>query len=305
MGYAMHKILRKKCTSTKVKKSKKVKKVKKSSDPQMCEAYVADIYDYIHNMEMDSKRRPMPGYIEKVQKDFSVDTRLQLVLLLVQIAERFQLCSETLHLAVSYMDRFLSTNVVNVKSVSLLGLSSLIIAAKYEDTYPLDAEDLRCYYANSHTKQEVLKMEADVLKALNFEMGSPTVKSFLRRLTDVAQVDYETPDSQVELLSYYLAELSLLEYGCLKFLPSLVAASVTFLARFTLRPTSHPWNLSLEQVSGYKPSDLKECVQILHYSQLNRPTGALTEKYKKHKYKCVSELASPSVIPVSFFEDDI
>ncbi|KAF5792081.1 putative cyclin domain-containing protein [Helianthus annuus] len=190
------------------------------------------------------------------------------------------------------MDRFLSTNVVNVKSVSLLGLSSLIIAAKYEDTYPLDAEDLCCYYANSHTKQDVLKMEADVLKALNFEMGSPTVKSFLRRLTDVAQEDYETPDSLVEFLSYYLAELSLLEYGCLKFLPSLVAASVTFLARFTLRPTSHPWNLSLEQVSGYKPSDLKECVQILHYSQLNRPTGnmvALTEKYKKHKV-CVASV---------------
>ncbi|MCI23097.1 cyclin A-like protein, partial [Trifolium medium] len=37
---------------------------------------------------------------------------------------------------------------------------------------------------------------------------------------------------QFEFLCNYLAELSLLDYDCLMFLPSLVAASVTFLARF-------------------------------------------------------------------------
>jgi len=51
----------------------------------------------------------------------------------------------------------------------------------------------------------------------------------------------QTPDLQLEYLSYYLAELSLLEYGCVKFLPSKIAASVTFLSRFILKPESHPW----------------------------------------------------------------
>lgn len=46
---------------------------------------------------------------------------------------------------------------------------------------------------------------------------------------------------QLEFLGYYLAELSLLDYECLKFLPSLVAASVIFLSRFTLQPKQHPW----------------------------------------------------------------
>ena len=43
-----------------------------------------------------------------------------------------------------------------------------------------------------------------------------------------------------EFLCYYLAELSLLDYNCVKFLPSLVAASVVFLARFIIWPKSHP-----------------------------------------------------------------
>lgn len=46
---------------------------------------------------------------------------------------------------------------------------------------------------------------------------------------------------QLEFLAYYLAELSLLDYGCVKFLPSMVAASVMFLAKLTLQPEEHPW----------------------------------------------------------------
>jgi hypothetical protein len=44
-----------------------------------------------------------------------------------------------------------------------------------------------------------------------------------------------------EFLGSYLAELSLLDYGCLGYLPSLVAASVVFLARLTIDPHSNPW----------------------------------------------------------------
>ena len=51
----------------------------------------------------------------------------------------------------------------------------------------------------------------------------------------------QTSNMQLEFLGYYLAELSLLDYSCVKFLPSLVAASVVFLANFILRPDIHPW----------------------------------------------------------------
>ncbi|PWA64465.1 cyclin-like, Cyclin A [Artemisia annua] len=278
----------------------------KSSDPQMCDDYVTDIYEYLHNMEKEVKRRPIGDYVEKVQKDVSVNMRAILVDWLVEVAEEYKLLPYTLYLTISYIDRYLSVNVLNRQKLQLLGVSSMLIAAKYEEITPPHTEDF-CYITdNTYTKQEVVKMEADVLKALNFEMGNPTVKSFLRRFTKVAQDDYETPNLQLEFLGYYLAELSLLEYSCLKFLPSLIAASVTFLSRFTLKQGSHPWNSALEQLCGYKPSDLKECVQVLHDLQLSRRAAALVairEKYKQHKFKCVSELSSPSEIPDSFFED--
>lgn len=46
---------------------------------------------------------------------------------------------------------------------------------------------------------------------------------------------------QFEFLSCYLAELSLLDYSCVRFLPSMTAASAIFLSRFTVLPEVCPW----------------------------------------------------------------
>ncbi|PWA56303.1 Cyclin A/B/D/E [Artemisia annua] len=256
-------------------------------DPQMCETYVEDICDYLRNMEMEVKRRPLADYIEKVQKDVTVNMRGVLIDWLVEVSEEYSLLPESLYLTISYIDRYLSLNLLNRQRLQLLGVSSMLIASKYEEITPPHTEDFCDITDNTYTKQEVVKMEAEVLKTLKFEMGNPTVKTFLGGYIRIAQEDSDTPNMQLEFLSYYLAELSLLEYGCIKFLPSMVAASVTFLSRFMLKPKSNPWNSALEQLSGYKPSELKECVQILHDLQSSRRAGnlvAIREKYNQHKW---------------------
>lgn len=44
--------------------------------------------------------------------------------------------------------------------------------------------------------------------------------------------------------------------------------------------------MALQCVSGYKPTDLKECVLVIHDLHLNRrekPLPAVREKYMQHK----------------------
>ncbi|KAH8516409.1 hypothetical protein H0E87_004667 [Populus deltoides] len=275
-------------------------------DPQMCAPYASDIYEYLHKMEVDPKRRPLPDYIEKVQKDVSPNMRGILVDWLVEVAEEYKLVSDTLYLTVSYIDRFLSFNVLSRQRLQLLGVSSMLIASKYEEINPPHVEDF-CYITdNTYTKEEVLKMEADILKSLKFEMGNPTIKTFLRRFTRVALEDYKTSNLQLEFLGFYLAELSLLDYNCVKFLPSLVAASVIFLTRFLMRPKTNPWSSTLQQYTGYKAADLRECVLIIHDLYLSRRGGglqAVREKYKQHKFKCVANMPSPPELPALYFEE--
>ncbi|KAG5573428.1 hypothetical protein H5410_063194 [Solanum commersonii] len=104
------------------------RKVKSSDDPQMCSAYVSDIYDYLHQMEIE-KQRPLPDYLEKVQKDVSANMRGVLIDWLVEVTDEYKLLSDTLYLTVSYIDRFLSVNVIPRKKLQLLGVSAMLIAA--------------------------------------------------------------------------------------------------------------------------------------------------------------------------------
>ncbi|XP_058222415.1 cyclin-A3-4-like isoform X3 [Rhododendron vialii] len=289
---------RKEVTSTNVE-------AKKLEDPQMSEPFESEMYEYLHNMEMEAKRRPLSDYFEKVQKDVTPTMRGILMDWLVKVAEEFKLLSDTLYLSISYIDRFLSVNALNRQKLQLLGVSSMLIASKYEEISPPKVEDFCNITNNPCTKKEVVKMEADILGYLKFEIGSATIKTFLRILIKIAQESYKTSNLKLEFLCYYLSELSFLDYGCVKYLPSLVAASVIFLSRFTIQSKLHPWTSSLQHFSGYKPADLKECILSIHDLQLSKRASSLVavrEKYKQRQFKCVSKLFSPPEIPISYFE---
>ncbi|GKC29522.1 G2/mitotic-specific cyclin C13-1-like protein, partial [Tanacetum coccineum] len=78
--------------------------------------------------KMEVKRRPLPDYIEKVQKDVSVNMRGVLVDWLVEVSEEYNLLAESLYLTISYIDRYLSLNVLNRQRLQLLGVYSMLIA---------------------------------------------------------------------------------------------------------------------------------------------------------------------------------
>ncbi|KAI3865335.1 hypothetical protein MKW92_016194 [Papaver armeniacum] len=296
-----------------VLKKQKVKDEKRKLEVEIEAVYATDIDKYVHLMEVEDKRRPMYDYMERIQEDITIQMRAILVDRLVKIAQVYEFVEDTLYLTVSYIDRFLSLRSVHRQRLELLGLSCMFVAAKYEEIDHPSMEEFSGITNNAGiTKDEMLKMEREILRLLNFEMGNPTIKTFLRRL--ITRVSAQEEDSlsavnlKLKFLGYYLAELSLLDYGCIKFLPSMVAASVVFLSKFTMQPKIHPWNSALRTYSGYGSFDLKDCVLAIHELQLNKKWGSLVavrDKYKQHRFKCVALLISPSEIPSTYFEDVI
>ncbi|XP_040385516.1 cyclin-A3-2-like [Oryza brachyantha] len=272
------------------------------ADPQ----YASDIYTYLRSMEVEARRQAAADYIEAVQVDVTANMRAILVDWLVEVAEEYKLVADTLYLAVSYLDRFLSAHPLRRNRLQLLGVAAMLIAAKYEEITPPHVEDF-CYITdNTYTRQEVVKMESDILKLLKFEMGNPTIKTFLRRFMRSCEEDKKRSSLLLEFIGSYLAELSLLDYGCLRFLPSVVAASVVFVAKLTIDPYTNPWCKKMQKLTGYKVSELKECITAIHDLQLNRKYSSLTairDKYKQHKFKCVSTLLPPVDIPALYLQD--
>ncbi|KAJ0989424.1 hypothetical protein J5N97_007780 [Dioscorea zingiberensis] len=275
-----------------------------NKDPQFCATLACDIYKHLRIAE--TKKRPSMDFMEKIQKDINASMRSILIDWLVEVAEEYRLVPDTLYLTVNYIDRYLSTNEVNRQRLQLLGVACMLIASKYEEICAPQVEEF-CYITdNTYFKDEVLQMEAAVLKHLKFEMTAPTAKCFLRRFVRAAQACDEVSHLQLEFLADYLAELSLLEYNFLCYSPSLVAASSIFLARFICQPTKRPWCATMIRYTAYKPSDLSECVKALHGLFCNSTSNSLPavrEKYSQHKYKFVAKKYCPASIPSEFLQD--
>ncbi|KAK9101836.1 hypothetical protein Sjap_019090 [Stephania japonica] len=271
-------------------------------DPQMCSTYASDIYSNLRVTEL--MRRPSSDFMETIQRDITQSMRGILVDWLVEVSEEYKLASDTLYLTVYLIDRYLTQNYIERHRLQLVGITCMLIASKYEEICAPRVEEFCFITDNTYTRTEVLKMETQILNDMGFQLSAPTVKTFLRRYLRAAQASfYKVPCLEMEFLAYYLAELTLVDYGFLKFLPSLIAASAVFVARWTLDQSGNPWNSTLEYYTRYKALDLKATVLALQDLQLNTSgcaLNAIREKYKQQKFKGVAKLSSPKPLQVFF-----
>ncbi|XP_012484923.1 cyclin-A2-4 [Gossypium raimondii] len=270
-------------------------------DPQLCSLYSPEIYNNLRVAEL--ARRQYPNFMETIQRDITQSMRGILVDWLVEVSEEYKLVTDTLYLTVHLIDWFLSKNYIERQRLQLLGITCMLIASKYEEICAPRVEEFCFITDNTYTKEEVLKMETKVLKYFGFQIFAPTAKTFLRRFLRAAQASYKSPSIEMEYLANYLAELTLIDYEFLNFVPSIVAASAVFLARWTLDQSSHPWNSTLEHYTAYNQSDLKTTVIALQDLQLNTkgcPLSAIRMKYRQQKFKSVAALTSPKLLETLF-----
>ncbi|KAB1221016.1 Cyclin-A1-3 [Morella rubra] len=277
--------VRKRCIFVEMETFDKVVDIDRNlMDPQCCGTIAYDIYKNLRVSE--ANKSPSTDFMEMIQKEINASMRAVLIDWLVEVAEEYRLLPDTLFLAVNYIDRYLSGNSVKRQRLQLLGVACMMIAAKYEEICAPNVDEF-CYITDhTYEKQEVFQMESAVLNYLKFEMTAPTAKCFLRRFVCAAQATSEVPSMQLECLANYLVELSLPEYNMLRYAPSLVAASATFLAKFILLPKRKPWNLTLKHYTLYQASDLSDCVKALHSLCCNCGSSnlpAVREKYSQHK----------------------
>ncbi|XP_029375581.1 cyclin-A1 [Echeneis naucrates] len=274
--------------------------LRSENDESMMSEEVLCVSDYAeeihcHLRESELRLRSLPGYLEK-HPEITSGMRAILVDWLVEVASEYKLRSETLHLAVNYLDRFLScTTYVKRNKLQLVGTAALLVASKYEEIFPPELNDFVYITDSTYTKKQLIQMEHVLLRALAFKMAAPTTNQFLRLFMSIHSICATT-----ECLAMYIAELSLLEIEpFLLYKPSLVAAGAYCLASYTVNKSLWPGPLCA--FTGYSMADIAPCLtdlHKLHINAANHPHQAIREKYKSSKYSHVSCITSPAVLPL-------
>ena len=89
------------------------------------------------------------------QPDITCNMRAILVDWLVEVADEFRMDPQTLYLAMSITDCFLSSMMVTRSKLQLVGITSMYIAAKLEEIYPPPLGQFAYITDNTYSKQQV------------------------------------------------------------------------------------------------------------------------------------------------------
>ncbi|XP_019177196.1 PREDICTED: G2/mitotic-specific cyclin-2-like [Ipomoea nil] len=243
------------------------------NNPLAVNEYVEDLFAYYRKVEKSSC--VSPGYMDQ---QFDINERMRAVLIdwLIEVHHKFELREETLFLTVNLIDRFLEKQTVVRKKLQLVGMVAMLLACKYEETAVPVVSDFIYISDKAYTRKEVLDMESLMLKTLQFNLSVPTPCVFMRRFLKAAE-----SDKKLELLSFFLIELCLVEYAMLECSPSLLAAAAVYTAHCTLYGVRQ-WSKTCEWHTGYSHHQLLESSRMIVGIHKKAGTGKLTGVYRKY-----------------------
>ncbi|KAJ7544944.1 hypothetical protein O6H91_09G099800 [Diphasiastrum complanatum] len=253
--------------------------------------YVQDLYGFYRICEAFV----FPDYMSK-QADINEKMRAILVDWLIEVHLKFKLMPETLFLTMNLIDRYLSAQNVSRRHLQLVGVTAMLLAAKYEEIWAPEVQDFVVISDGAYTRDQVLAMEKKILNTLSFNLTVPTPYMFIVRFLKAASAD-----RQLNLLAFFLLELCLVEYAMVKFTPSMLAAAAVYTAQCTLKKIPS-WNYVLQSHTGYKEGHLKECAGMIVGFHQKAAEGNLTVVHKKY---ASSKFSSVSMLhPASWLQEE-
>lgn len=191
--------------------------------------------------------------------------RARMVDWMIEVLTNFKCDDQTFFLSVSLLDRFFKgkQETREISDLHIIGVTTMFIASKYEDIYPLKMKMV--YEKIAHKKlsiEKIKSLEMDILKVINYRISAPTsldfLKVYLKQVLNIGKSGKSTKDSSlkkedpspsncnngegspnshqnsesilIEKMSLYLAKMSLHDYELSSRLPSLQAVGALYVS---------------------------------------------------------------------------
>ena len=185
--------------------------------------YLNEIYSNLLQDEKNLLYKPKIGYMN-MQNDINEQMRAILIDWIIEVHYRFRLKSETLFQTVWIIDTYLSMFPIIRARLQLLGIASLLISCKSQEIYYPQLNELIDITDGAYIKDELIEMEAHVLKVLNFNIVSPTSNDFYNIIAKAFNFD-----NRQFFLGKYFLESSLIDYQMIKYSSSVIAVSCAYI----------------------------------------------------------------------------
>lgn len=257
-------------------------------NPMLVSEYVNDIYDYLNSLEETFAIRE--NFLES-HKQINHKMRTILIDWINEVQYQYKLEIDTYHMTVSIIDRYLQLVVdTPKKELQLVGVTAMFIASKYEELFPPDIDDFVYITDDTYKKKQILDMEKQIVKVLDFHLGKPLPTHFLRRYSKAAKAADKN-----HLAAKYLIEMASIDYSTAHYKPSEIAAAALYIS-LSLFPVENNtelkvWTKTLEHYTHYNVQHITPIVQRLAKVVKNAPkmkVHAVHHKYQSSKFERIS-----------------
>ena len=168
--------------------------------------YLNDIFENLINEENNNKYKINSNYFN-FQNDINDKMRKVLIDWLIEIHYKLKFKEETFYTTIYIIDAYLSQKRIERKNLQLLGITAIFIASKLYEINSGNIEDYSNITAKTYNKEEIINMESDISKTLNFNFLIPTPILFYEILTKKMNLEndsYEYKFGEFLIQSYIM-----------------------------------------------------------------------------------------------------
>jgi cyclin B len=190
----------------------------------------------------------------KNQKEINCRMRAIIVNWIIDVHDRFKLLPDTLFLSIIIFDRYMSIiNNIDKNKLQLIGVTSLLIACKYEEIFSPEIRDFICILDREYEKEDLMEEENNILKILKFEVIYPS--SY--RYYEILRIEFGIEEKYYKY-GNFLLELCLLDSKFSKYLQGVIATTVCFIVLKLVK------NISFQKFMNHnikiKEKEIMECL---------------------------------------------
>ncbi|XP_041973089.1 G1/S-specific cyclin-D3 [Aricia agestis] len=228
-----------------------------SADPVLLQRRVLD-----NLLRTEERYAVTATYFGTVQTEVTPHMRRVVAEWMLELCEEQNCQEDVFPLAISYLDRFLSTCAVGKSQLQLLGTVCLLLASKLREpsSHGLTAETLVFYTANSVTYADICSWELLVLSKLKWDIAGVTAHDFLPLLLSRLHLPRKVNTEMVQRHAQTFISLAGRDYKFTLYSAStLAAACLSAALRGLCDDTSHL--LRLQELTGIDLDCLHTCLE--------------------------------------------
>ena len=221
-------------------------------------------------------------------KDINERHRGVVIEWLSYVSHFFNQSNETLFMCINIMDRYTSKKKISLNIYQLVGISSFLIASKFEDTNSPPIDKLIYISKYIYTHNDIVSMEKDILEELNFDIFSVSTFHFFSYYYIISEIN----NKKLFHLGQLILEICLLNIDIMSYNQSLIALAAILIAKKCLDIKGGGNNFKF--LYNYTEEEIKEIKKkiILFLSNVvyNDKKNLIMDKFEKNRYMSVSHI---------------